>query len=68
MLMNMSPEFGRLKEPEEPVKERCMCLYDFAMSKEEKGFYKHTHMYMHMHILQLQLDTRHKAKKCKQLQ
>lgn len=43
MLMNMSPEFGRLKEPDEPRKERCKELNNERMRKRKRGYHRLTH-------------------------
>lgn len=41
--MNKSPEFGRLKEPEEPRKERCKELNNERMRKRKRGYHRLTH-------------------------
>lgn len=41
--MNMSPEFGRLKEPDEPRKERCKELNNERMRKRKRGYHRLTH-------------------------
>lgn len=43
MLMNMSPEFGRLKVPDEPRKERCKELNNERMRKRKRGYHRLTH-------------------------
>lgn len=54
--MNMSPEFGRLKEPDEPGKKRGKYLNNFRFEKKRR-IYKDTKIHI--------LHTHKKSKKTK---